>query len=56
MKQTDFVAQAIALLGTLLLTTIDCALAPINAGSLLVGVKQWMSQLWLPFVAAWPEF
>jgi hypothetical protein len=56
MKQTDFVAKAIALLGRLVVTTIDCALAPNNAGPLLAGVKHWMSRLWLPFVAAWPEF
>jgi hypothetical protein len=52
MKQTDFLANGIALLGVLSVTTIDCVLAPINAGSLLVGAKQWVSHLWLPFVAA----
>ena len=52
MKQTDFVADGIALLVVLAVTTIDCALAPINASSLLVGVKQWASRLWLSFVVA----
>jgi hypothetical protein len=52
MKQTDFVANAIALLRALSVTTIDSALAPVNVGSLLVGVKQFVSRLWFPFVAA----
>jgi hypothetical protein len=56
MKQTDFVAKAIALLGALSVAAMDCALAPINARSLLAGVKQWASCLWLPFIAAWREF
>jgi hypothetical protein len=56
MKQTDFVANGIALLAVLSVTTIDCVLAPINVSSLLVGVKQWISRLWLSFVAARREF
>ena len=52
MKQTDFVANGLALLVVLSVTTIDCALAPTNASSLLVGAKQWVSRLWLSFVAA----
>jgi hypothetical protein len=56
MKQTEFVAKAVVLLGMLLLATIDCFLAPFNAGSTLVGVKQWVNRLWLPFVATWREF
>ena len=56
MKQTDFVAKAIALLGALFLAAIDCALAPINASSLLAGVIQGINRLWLPFIAAWREF
>jgi hypothetical protein len=51
MKRTDFVANGIALLVALSVTTIDCALAPSNASSLLVGVKQWVSRLLLSFVA-----
>jgi hypothetical protein len=56
MKQTESAAGAIVQLGTLLLATIDCALAPINAGSLLIGVNQWVSRLCLPLFAAWREF
>jgi hypothetical protein len=56
MKHTGFMAKAIILLGTLLLATIDCFLAPFNAGSILVGMTQWVNRLWLPFVAAWREF
>jgi hypothetical protein len=52
MKQTDFLANGIALLVVLSVTALDCALAPINASSLLAGVKQWVSRLWLSFVAA----
>jgi hypothetical protein len=56
MKQTDSVANGIALLAVLSATTIDCVLSPINVSSLLVGVKQWISRLWLCFVAARREF
>jgi hypothetical protein len=52
MKQTDFLVKGIALLGVLSVTTIDCALAPTNAGCFLVGVKRWEGRLWLSFVAA----
>ena len=51
MKQTDFVTNVIVLLGALTVVTIDWALAPINTGALLVGVKQWTSRLWLVVLA-----
>jgi len=52
----NFVPKAIGLLGTLLQTMIDWAVAPANASCFLVAAKEWVSSVWLPFVGAWREF
>ena len=56
MKQTDFVAKAIALLGALSVAAMDCALAPINARSLLAGVKSRSLLLGVSFKVVAEEF
>jgi hypothetical protein len=55
MEQRNFVPKTIALLGTLLQSMIDCAVAPTNASCLLVAAKEWVSGVWLQFVGAWHE-
>jgi hypothetical protein len=56
MEQSSFVPEAMAQLGTLLQTLINCILAPTNASCLLAAVKEWVSSVWLPFVGGWREF
>jgi hypothetical protein len=56
MGQSSFVPEALAQLGTLLQTLINCILAPTNGSCLLAAVMEWVSSVRLPFVAVWREF
>lgn len=56
MEQSSFVPEAIAQLGTLLQTLINCILAPTNASCLLAAVMEWAGGVRLPFVGVWREF
>ena len=55
MEQSNFVPKTIALLGTLLQSMIDCAVAPTSASCLLVAAKDWAYNVWLPLVGSWRE-
>ncbi len=56
MKQSGVMANATNLLGTFLQSMLDCAVAPTNAGCLLVAARDWACSVWLPFVVVWRKF